>query len=118
MDITWRMDATILGISLLTVADASSFVSANNPSFLTTRRFAGNTTQVKQETAQDIHLGLGKATLETIAIGFGGALVTKSWWPLALPIAYMALQLGWFRWALANPHPKSPDIGSNQIGLG
>jgi hypothetical protein len=116
MAIGWKMDPTVLGIALLTIADSSSFVSANNPSGFTFRRFSGQNDKIRSETWEDAHLGLGKAGLETLAVGFGGALITESWWPLILPMAYLMLQVGWTRWNLNNPHTESTSISSQRTG--
>lgn len=46
-----------------------------------------------------------KATVETLAIGLGGMLVTKSFVPLVFPFAYVALEAWWFR--------KLDEVGTN-----
>jgi hypothetical protein len=108
--ITWRMDATVLGMSLLTIADAAAFWSANNPSFMTVRSFTtagGN----KAETVRtDIKIGSLFGTGETVVVGFGAALISRSWWPLVLPGAYLALKWAQYRWALDHPHGHAETI--------
>lgn len=110
-DISWKMDSVILGITLLIIADASSFWSANNPSGFTERRFAGEGGMVEDETKVDIlYLGGGKAMVETLIVGYGGALVTGSWWPLASGMIYQAANYLWHKWHIENPHPTSTRI--------
>jgi hypothetical protein len=104
------MDATILGITLLIIADASSFWSANNPSFFTVRHFTTESQAKAETTKTDIRAGGGKATLETAIVGYGACLVTKSWWPLAAALSYMAIDWIWYEWAMANPHPNTVGI--------
>lgn len=108
--IGFAMNADVLGMSLLTIADAAAFWSANNPSFMTTRSFTtagGN----KAETVQtDIVIGGVKGTIETAIVGFGAALVTRSWWPFLFPLAYMIVQWLFFLWALRHPHGHASTI--------
>ena len=117
MAVDWHMDPTVLGIALLTIADSSSFVSANNPSFFTVRHFSSAEGNKPETTREDIHIGLVKAGVETVLVGVGGALITGSWWPLVLPAAYWAFQVGFFRWALDNPHHGARSI-AEQRGVG
>jgi hypothetical protein len=107
---SWKMNPTILGIALLTIADASSFWSANNPSFFTVRHFTTQGDQKAADTRTDIYAGGAKATVETVIVGFGGVLITKSWWPLAAPLAYMGICWAWYKWALDNPHDNAEPI--------
>lgn len=111
------MNPTILGISLLTIADASSFWSANNPSFFTVRTFTTKGDQQAEHARTDIYAGGAKATVETVAIGFGGAFVTKSWWPLAIPLAYMGICWAWYKWALDNPHPTAEPMADQTANV-
>jgi len=104
------MNPTILGITLLIIADASSFWSANNPSFFTVRHFTTESEHKAQTTKIDIRAGGGKATLETAVVSYGACLVTKSWWPLAAAMGYMAIDWAWYEWAMKNPHSHAVDI--------
>lgn len=104
------MNPTILGIALLTIADSSSFWSANNPSFFTVRHFTTEGDQKAEDTKTDIYAGGAKASIETVLVGFGGALITKSWWPLAAPLAYLGVCWMWYKWALEHPHENNVAI--------
>jgi hypothetical protein len=112
--ITWRMDATILGIALLIIADASSFWSANNPSFFTVRHFTTESEEKAQTTKTDIRAGGGKATIETVIVGYGAVLVTRSWWPLASALSYMAVDWVWYEWAMQHPHANTTGIAQQE----
>jgi hypothetical protein len=103
----WKMSPTILATTLLVIADASSFWSANNPSFMTERRFTTNSPQTAAETKTDIRAGGAKAALESMLVGYGASIVTKSWWPLAIPLGYLAFNWAWHEWAMSHPHPTS-----------
>lgn len=113
-NITWRMNPTILGITLLIIADASSFWSANNPSFFTVRHFTTESEEKARTTKVDIRAGGGKATLETAVVGYGAALVTKSWWPLAAALGYMGIDWMWYEWAMKHPHANSKGIAEQE----
>lgn len=115
LKIGWKIDPTIAGLTFLTIADASSFWSANNPSFFTVRHFTTEGDQKAEDTRTDIYIGSLKATLETITVGFGGALITKSWWPLAGPMIYIALDWWFYKWALDNPHKNNQPIAQQDI---
>ena len=108
------MNPTILGITLLIIADASSFWSANNPSFFTVRHFTTESAERAETTKTDIRAGGGKATLETLIVGYGAALVTSSWWPLASALGYMAIDWAWYEWAMQHPHPKTKGIAEQE----
>lgn len=113
-DISWRMDATILGITLLIIADASSFWSANNPSFFTVRTFTTESEEKARNTKTDIRAGGGKATIETAIVGYGACLVTRSWWPLAAALGYMAVDWAWYEWAMKHPHSSSVGMAEQE----
>jgi hypothetical protein len=113
-NITWRMNPTILGITLLIIADASSFWSANNPSFFTVRHFTTESEEKAKTTKTDIRAGGGKATVETAIVGYGAALVTRSWWPLAAALGYMAVDWAWYEWAMKHPHGNTKGIAEQE----
>lgn len=108
----WALNAEVLGLSLLTIADAAGFWSANNPSFMTTRSFTTAGGNKADTVREDITIGGVKAVVETVLVGFGAALVVKSWWPLLVPIVYMVVQWCFFAWALRNPHGHADSIGA------
>lgn len=110
--LSWKLNAEIAGMTLLTIADASSFWSANNPSFMTVRTFRTAGGKKADDTRKDIYIGSAKATAETIIVGYGACLLTKSWWPLAAPLAYIAFDWWFYEWALRHPHD---DNGINDI---
>lgn len=113
-NITWRMNPTILGITLLIIADASSFWSANNPSFFTVRTFTTESAQKAKDTKTDIRAGGAKATIETVIVGYGSALVTKSWWPLAGALGYMVVDWVWYEWAMQHPHANNKGMAEQE----
>lgn len=115
--ITWKLDPTIAGLALLTIADASSFWSANNPSFFTVRHFTTQGDQKASDTRNDIHIGSLKATAETVIIGMGAVLITKSWWPIAAPMAYIALDWMFYEWAMNHPHANNENIATQSSDL-
>lgn len=108
--IGWKANPTVAGLALLTIADASSFWSANNPSFFTVRHFTSSDDQRAEDTKIDIYIGSAKATLETVLVGVGAVLITKSWWPLAAPLGYIALDWLFYEWALRHPHDNNVSI--------
>jgi hypothetical protein len=109
------MNPTILATSLLVIADASSFWSANNPSFMTERRFTTESEQTAAETKIDIRAGGAKAVVESVIVGYGASIVVKSWWPLAVPLGYLTINWIWHEWAMSHPHPTGESM-SNQAG--
>lgn len=115
--IGWKLDPTIAGLALLTIADASSFWSANNPSFFTVRHFTTQGDQKASDTRNDIHIGSLKATAETIIIGTGAVLITKSWWPLVAPLGYIALDWWFYEWAMNHPHANNENIATQSSDL-
>lgn len=100
----------VVGISLLAIADAAAFWSANNPSFMTTRSFRTAGGNKAENVAKDIRIGGTKATIETALVAAGAALITDSWLPFILPMLYIGIQWLMFEWALANPHGEVETI--------
>ena len=88
MKLTWRLDPTIAGLSLGTIGSAISFMSAND------------------NKADQYHVGMQKAIVETVIVGAGMALIVKSWWPLAAPIGYVAIDQCFYRKVQGNSVPN------------
>ena len=102
-DITWKIDSESMGVVALCVADAASMLAAFNPSLFTIRTF-GSSGAEAANTADSIHKGMVLGTAISLVVGWGGTLVTKSWWPLMGTIAGLCLLNGAYEWALRNPH--------------
>src|SRR5438105_14279107 len=107
---TWNLDAETLGIAFLIMGDAAAFWSANNPSVFTVRAFRRKGGSEADQTATDIRIGGLAGTSLAIIVGFGGSLITKSWWPLAAATAVIGFQWFLWEWAIANPHSNSQGI--------
>lgn len=103
-DWTWKLDPETLGIAFLIMGDAAAFWSANNPSVFTVRHFRRNEDAEAKQTAHDIRIGGLAGTGLAILVGFGGSLVTKSWWPITAAIGVIGFQWVMWEWAIANPH--------------
>lgn len=105
-DWTWTLDAETLGIAFLIMGDAAAFWSANNPSVFTVRHFRRNEAgdSESSQTARDIRIGGLAGTGLAIVVGFGGSLVTKSWWPVTAALAVIGFQWALWEWAIDNPH--------------
>jgi hypothetical protein len=85
----WRMNAGVLGLSLATV---SLGVSATN----------------SNKQADDLETN--RRLLETLAFAVVAARVTKSWYPIALPVAYLAYDYYWCdQWG------KTPAVGNTKM---
>lgn len=109
--LSWTMNATVLGLALLVIADASSFWSANNPSLMTERTFTTKGGKKASDTTTDIQIGGVKAIVESIIVGIGASLVVGSFWPWAAQGVYMATNWPYHHWALTHPHGDT-DIAS------
>jgi hypothetical protein len=112
--LTWAMNATVLGLALLVIADASSFWSANNPSFMTERTFTTTGGKKAADTTMDIQIGGVKAIIESALVGIGASLVVGSFWPWAAQGIYMVSNWPYHQWGLTHPHGDT-DI-ANQAG--
>lgn len=111
-DLSWKLDAEIIGITALVVGDAAAFWSANNPSVFTVRAFRRKGGPEAEQTKRDIRLGGMAGTSLAMFVGLGGTLVTKSWWPITGAAAIIAFQWILWEWAMKNPHGAGGDITS------
>jgi hypothetical protein len=112
---SWKLDAPTLGIAFLIMGDAAAFWSANNPSVFTVRAFRRKGGDEARQTARDIRIGGLAGTGLAVAVGFGGSLVTKSYWPLTAAIGVIAFQWALWEWAIAHPHGNATDIASQSL---
>lgn len=110
--LSWAMSAGTLGVALLVIADASSFWSANNPSWMTERTFATKGGKDQRNTAEDISIGGGKALAESAIVGIGASIVTGSFWPWAVQALYFGANWPFHHWAMLNPHDNDHSIAS------
>lgn len=101
--ISWAIDSEAMGVTALCVADAAGMLAAFNPSMFTIRTFGGGGSEGKN-TANSIHIGMVLGTVISLAVGLGGTLVTRSWWPLFGTILGLIVIDGAYEWALRNPH--------------
>jgi hypothetical protein len=102
--LTWRASPEAVGIALLVIADASSFWSANNPSGFTVRSFSTEGGTKHAQACTDIQIGGVKALAESAVVAIGASVLTGSYLPWAVQAAYLAVDWGYFDWALRNPH--------------
>jgi hypothetical protein len=101
---SWKLDSETAGISALIAADAASFMSAFNPSLFTIRAFRSSADPVAaQQTASDLYRGMALGAVLTLVVGFGGSAITRSWWPLVMAVATLAVLIGAYRWAINTP---------------
>lgn len=98
----WRLSPEIAGITALVAADAASFLSGLNPSIFTIRAFAKSWAQA-DETRADILRGMAIGSALAIAVGIGGSLVTRSYWPLFGTLVTLSVLDATYAWAIANP---------------
>ena len=115
MNLSLRMNKEVIGISLLVIADAAAFISANNPSMMTTRTFTTAGGNKAENVRGDITLGLKIATAETVLVALGASLVVDSGWPLLTAVAYLASKWWLYVWALNHPHDSAEPM-DNQSG--
>lgn len=101
--ITWAIDSEAMGVTALCVADAAGMLAAFNPSMFTIRTFGGGAVE-GANTAESIHIGMALGSAISLIVGFGGTLVTRSWWPLFGTIVGLIVLCGAYEWALRNPH--------------
>lgn len=101
----WSIDPETAGIAALVAADAASFLSGLNPSFFTMRAFVSSGDPLKADrSAKDIRIGSAVGTALALLVGFGGSLVTGSWWPFAMTLLVLITIIGSYEYALRNPH--------------
>lgn len=110
--LSWQITAGTLGIALLTIADASSFWSANNPSGFTVRSFATEGGDKHRRAVEDIQMGATKAVAESAIIGIGGSILTGSFLPWVAQASYLVVDWAWYEWCLRNPHTGRTGIAS------
>jgi hypothetical protein len=84
----WKIDATIAGLALGTIGSAISFMGAND------------------NKADQYHVGLRKAIIETVIVGVGMSLVVKSYWPLVAPLGYIVVDQCYYKMAQGNAVPN------------
>lgn len=85
MKLTWQLNPGTLGLTFLTIAPGYSG-KGRSPQLDATDR--------------------ARALTETAIIGLSAAYVTKSWWPIAGPIAYLAADYLWLQKRMG----ASPDL--------
>jgi hypothetical protein len=100
--ISFKMDAEILGLAVLSAGDAAAFLSGVNPSLFTIRTFRGDWAS-HQQTASDIHTGMIIGNVLALAVGFAATLVTESWWPFLFTLACAGALDVSYEWALRSP---------------
>ena len=104
MSIGWKLDVTVMGLTLMAAADTSNFLSAACPSFMTACTFSSaGSSAMREGSARDLRIGMCSASVLSLAMGGGATLVTKSWWPLAATIAFLLPQMGLIEFAIRNP---------------
>lgn len=99
----WTMSTPTFGVCALIVGDVFSTLAGVNPSVFTIRTFRSDGAHAAS-TAEDIHVGMAFGSAVSLIVAYGGAMVTGSWWPLAIGVAAVALADGIYEWALRNPH--------------
>jgi len=92
------------------MGDAAAFWSANNPSFFTVRAFRRKEGTEAEQTARDVRVGGLAGTGLGLVVGFGGSLVTKSWWPFMGAIAIITFQWALWEYAIRHPHSDAKDM--------
>lgn len=112
MKISWHMDADTAGVAALVAADAAAFLSGVNPSLFTMRAFRSEGGEKAETTKTDIRIGSAIGGLLAIIVGIGATLITKSWWPLVVTVLVLAVMIGSYEWAIANPHNRGGDIAT------
>ncbi len=103
MNATWKIDSDSMGVTALCVADAAGMLAAFCPSMFTIRTFGGSAVE-GQNTAQSIHIGMALGTFISLVVGYGGTLVTGSWWPFFGTVLSLIILNGAYEWALRHPH--------------
>ena len=102
--ISWRMDVTVLTLSVLAAGDASNFFASACPSYFTTRTFRSKGGPQAENTKRDLRIGMVVGGSMSLAVGGAVTVVAKSWWPLVFTAAGCAIMVGMYEHALANPH--------------
>jgi hypothetical protein len=102
--LAWNTSPEAVGLSLLIIADASSFWSANNPSGFTIRSFSTEGGDKHDQAATDIQIGGVKAIVESAVVAIGASVLTGSYLPWFAQAAYLAVDWVYFDWALRTPH--------------
>ncbi len=72
----WHLNSEVIGLSLLTIS----------PGFASSEASPIAANEAK-----------ARALTETAIIGFGAALVSKSYWPIVVPIFYLAFDYFWLQ---------------------
>jgi len=107
---SWTIDAESAGVTALCIGDAFAAWSACNPSIFTVRTFRTLGGVEADNTKGDIRRGSAIGSGLALIVGFGGSLVTRSWYPLVGTIAMLMVLWATYEWALANPHDKRRSI--------
>lgn len=118
MNFSWKLNSEIIGITALVVGDAAAFWSANNPSVFTVRAFRRKGGKEAEQTKRDIRLGGLAGSGLALIVGFGGSLVTQSWWPIAGAAGILAFEWVLWEWAIRNPHGSGGDIADGSPANG
>lgn len=101
--ISWTIDSDAMGVTALCVADAAGMLAAFCPSMFTIRTFGGGAVE-GLNTRESIHIGMMLGSFISLVVGFGGTLVTRSWWPFMGTVLSLIILNGAYEWALRNPH--------------
>jgi CHASE2 domain-containing sensor protein len=103
------MNPEVMGLAMLAAGDAAAMLSGVNPSIFTIRTFRSSNAHASR-TQSDIHTGMVLGSALAIVVGYGAALVVRSWWPLFVTLATLAVLNGAYEWALRNPHNLHANI--------
>lgn len=93
------IDATAIGLTILTIAEVPNFYSGLLPSLFTIGHFSDNE---DEETLYWIRRGEVNALGLSLGLGVGASLLSKSWWPLFGCIFMSAFLMYHYEHALKN----------------
>jgi hypothetical protein len=113
--IGWRMNATILTLSVLAAGDASNFMASACPSYMTTRTFTSKDPEKARNTRTDLKIGMAIGGGQALVIGGAVTIIARSWWPLLFTGGAVGVLVAMYYHALNNPHGQYNSIADQPL---
>lgn len=103
-------DAATWGLTFLAAGEVANFMAGMAPSLFTLQHMSSKSAEHQAEAAASMHRAYVVGGGLSLATGAGASLVSGSWYPLLATAAVLAVLIGQYQWALANPHSTGEEM--------